>query len=100
MEAEPCRVFLLERQQVVGISAGAFHSAAVTAAGCVFTWGRNQLLQLGHAGVAADVLRPEACAAADDPNHTAPPLCSLSTLPTRTPAPRLHRTHVLRLQLR
>ncbi|KAG5189966.1 hypothetical protein JKP88DRAFT_352879 [Tribonema minus] len=46
--ATPKRVEALRRHRVVAAAAGACHTAAVTLAGNVWTWGSNKACQLGH----------------------------------------------------
>ncbi|XP_071090448.1 uncharacterized protein [Haliotis cracherodii] len=47
-EKEPRMVDCLDGLCVVGVAAGGWHSAAVTASGDLFTWGWNESGQLGH----------------------------------------------------
>eukprot|EP01062_Namystynia_karyoxenos_P066420 TRINITY_DN60354_c0_g1_i1.p1 TRINITY_DN60354_c0_g1~~TRINITY_DN60354_c0_g1_i1.p1 ORF type:complete len:1061 (+),score=225.19 TRINITY_DN60354_c0_g1_i1:83-3265(+) len=49
----------LESVTVAAVSAGAYHSAALSASGDVWTWGSNEHRQLGHAGAAPHVAVPQ-----------------------------------------
>eukprot|EP00002_Diphylleia_rotans_P007162 TRINITY_DN1666_c0_g1_i3.p1 TRINITY_DN1666_c0_g1~~TRINITY_DN1666_c0_g1_i3.p1 ORF type:complete len:403 (+),score=74.74 TRINITY_DN1666_c0_g1_i3:72-1280(+) len=57
MKYEPVPVFALRGKNVVQVSCGSYHSAAITASGELYTWGRGAHGQLGH-GATADQSHP------------------------------------------
>ncbi|XP_046567200.1 RCC1 domain-containing protein 1-like [Haliotis rubra] len=75
-ETEPRMVDSLDGLRVVGVAAGGWHSAAITASGDLFTWGWNESGQLGHStgqvlGADATTLHDVSIGrtAGDTPNH-------------------------------
>lgn len=55
---EPKRIDSLKNTKILKISCGAFHAAAVTDKGRVYTWGQDACGQLGHGG-GGDVVEPK-----------------------------------------
>ena len=53
-------LFILLDEVVTRISAGAYHSVALTSSGRVFTWGNNNKFQLGRQPPPADAKLPPA----------------------------------------
>ena len=54
----PRRVAALGGERVISVAAGGDHSVALTAEGCVYTWGRGEHGQLGHLGTKPFVMPP------------------------------------------
>jgi alpha-tubulin suppressor-like RCC1 family protein len=51
----PTSVNALENEEIVQVSAGSNHSLALSSTGKVFSWGRNDMGQLGHADSLIDI---------------------------------------------
>lgn len=54
----------LDHEDVIQIAVGVDHSLALTATGSIYSWGRNNLGQLGHADSYIDIYSME-----DFPRH-------------------------------
>jgi alpha-tubulin suppressor-like RCC1 family protein len=63
--AEACPVVLLQHEVVAAVQCGASHSMALTAAGKVYSWGKNTQGQCGH-GNAEDHTKPQMIRKLDD----------------------------------
>lgn len=54
----PRRIAALQGREIADVACGGAHSAAITAAGEVFTWGKGRYGRLGH-GDSEDQLKPK-----------------------------------------